>query len=222
MSNTSPYTNKLPETVRKAMHSFAKNECLLVKRKLDVSSNKANNCHYNVRDAIAREGGDVINGWLLRQHDRMLELGLWRWTFHSIWKKNDKQIYDITEDINYPNPNAIFWVDNKRLMNFEEGIAYNDIIVFETDNVAGRFDGKSESKPKSNLVYWATTDLKMLRDTDKYNGQYRYIRDEFPNNYLQMERDFNVRVVNGKLQSTVGASGVNPNILFEYSLSAKS
>jgi hypothetical protein len=221
MANTTSYNNKLPDTVRKAMHTFARNECLLVKKKLDANTVKANNCHYNVQEQIKQDGGEIINGWLLRHHNRMLEIGLWRWTYHSIWKKNDKQIYDITEDLNYPLPNSVFWVDDKRSMNFVEGIAYNDIIVFETDSVASKFDGRSESKPKANTVYWATTDLKMLRDVGNYNGQYRYIRPEFPNNYLHMEKNFNVQVVDGKLKSTIGASAINTNILFEYSLSAR-
>lgn len=63
--------------------------------------------------------------------------------------------------------------------------------------------------------------MSRIRDTAEYDGQYRFLRPEFPNNYEFLKEKYSVEVVNGKLKSTTGEQNVHPNFLFEFNVSAR-
>ena len=63
--------------------------------------------------------------------------------------------------------------------------------------------------------------MQSIRDTTNYNGQYRFLRPEFPNNFAVLKEQYNVEVVNGKLKSMTGEQGIHPNFLFEFNVSLR-
>lgn len=219
--NTKPYTDKLPQSIRSAMKSFAKNECVLVKQKLDTANNQALNCHYNVKKQIDERGGKVVNGWLLNKENRLISNGVWYWTFHSLWQANDSQIYDITIDKHNAREYSTFWIDDSKDIDLVNGISYNDIVIFDSMRSANAFTGYCEEAVVEGKVYWTLTTMAQLRTTNTYDGQYRFLRTEFPNNYEFLKEKYNVEVVNGKLKSLTGEQNVHPNFLFEFNVSAR-
>ena len=219
--NTKPYTDKLPQPIRSAMKTFAKNECVLVKQKLDTTNNQALNCHYNVKQQVEERGGKVVNGWLLNKENRLISNGVWYWTFHSLWQANDSQIYDITIDNHNAREYSTFWFDENKNIDLEEGISYNDIVIFDNKNSANAFTGNCEVEVVDSKVFWTLTTMQSIRDTSNYNGQYRFLRPEFPNNFAVLKEQYNVEVVNGKLKSMTGEQGIHPNFLFEFNVSLR-
>lgn len=219
--NTKPYTDKLPSPIRSAMKNFVKNECVLVKQKLDTANNQALNCHYNVKKQVEEHGGKVVNGWLLNKESRLVSNGVWYWTFHSLWQANDKQIYDITIDKHNAREFSTFWYDNNRTIDLTDGISYNDIVIFDSKQPIDAFTGMCDVDVTDSKVYWTLTTMSRIRDTAEYDGQYRFLRPEFPNNYEFLREKYSVEVVNGKLKSTTGQQNVHPNFLFEFNVSAR-
>ena len=219
--NTKPYTDKLPQSIRSAMKSFARNECVLVKQKLDTANNQPLNCHYNVKNQIDERGGKVVNGWLLNKENRLISNGIWYWTFHSLWQANDNQIYDITIDKHNTREYSTFWIDDSKDIDLVNGISYNDIVIFDSKRSANTFTGYCEEAIVEATVYWTLTTMAQLRTTNAYDGQYRFLRAEFPNNYEFLKEKYNVEVVNGKLKSLIGEQNIHPNFLFEFNVSAR-
>lgn len=222
MANTKLITNQLPQIISKAMKSFTKNECYSVKHKTDTPNNKPLNCHYNVVEQIKLDGGVAVNGWLLSKNSKWKNTGVWYWSYHSIWKKNDAQLYDITIDSNNDiDDNSTVWIDERRTVDLNNGVSYNDIVLFENKTSANNFRAICESGKKEGQVYWTLTDGSRIRDINSYNGEYRFIRAEFPNNIEKLKTDFNLVIDNGKLKSLVGIDAVHPNFLFEFSVGTR-
>jgi len=219
--NTKPYTERLPKSICNAMLSFANNECILVKQKLDTINNRVLNCHYNVNNQVNEFGGKAINGWLLNKESRLINNGIWYWSFHSLWQANDTEIYDITIDKHNSREFSTFWFDDKRSIDLKEGISYNDIVIFESPYSANSFNGSCDIDVIDSKVFWTLTTMQRIRDTVNYNGQYRFLRPEFPNNFAVLKEQYNVEVVNGKLKSMTGEQGIHHNFLFEFNVSLR-
>ena len=60
-----------------------------------------------------------------------------------------------------------------------------------------------------------------IRSTTNYNGEYKFIRAEFPKNADLLLKQYKLAIVDGKLKTTDGSDGVHPNCLFEFSLNAR-
>ena len=221
MLNTKPYTDRIPQSIRSAMTLFTNSECILVKQKLDTINNRPLNCHYNVKNQVQEFGGKVINGWILNKESRLINNGIWYWSFHSLWKANDNEIYDITIDKHNAREYSTFWYDNERSIDLAEGISYNDILIFDSKHIANSFKGICDVDIVDSKVYWTLTTKQYIRDTATYNGQYRFLRPEFPNNYQVLKEQYNIEVVNGKLKSLTNEEGVHPHFLFEFNVSAR-
>lgn len=57
---------------------------------------KINECFPNVKSKISKDGGEIIFGWTIWQHNFMLEA-----EFHSIWKSPNGEFIDITPKQNH-------------------------------------------------------------------------------------------------------------------------
>lgn len=217
MNNTKSYQEKLPKIVGEIIRKFTDNECVLIKKKLDTKNNKPLNCHYNVDNQIKSNGGTCVNGWLLTNAAELTNIGLWRWTHHSIWQTETGELYDITKEMTNTRDYSPFVTDNNRKIDLINGIAYNDIVIFEKEDLARHYADGMGFEVNTGTVFWILSDLTKIRETKIYNGQYRYIRPEFPANYKQLEIDFKVTVKDEKLSSLTENDIVDPNMLFEYS-----
>ncbi|MDF9788313.1 hypothetical protein [Polynucleobacter sphagniphilus] len=218
--NTKSYSN-LPKTVIDAMREFSDGDCVLVEKKLDTANNKALNCHYNVEKQVKEFGGKVINGWLLSRSSTLINNNLYYWTFHSLWQTDDNKIYDITTDKHNARDFSTFWFDKDRKINLQDGVSYNDIVIFENKSIVSRYSGICEDVINAGKVFWTLTTMDRIRSTDSYNGEYRFIRSEFPNNSKLLLEKYNLAIVEGRLKRMDGSDGVHPNCLFEFSLNAR-
>jgi hypothetical protein len=220
MLNIKKY-DKLPSTVLSAMKDFSNGDCTLVVKKLDTANNKALNCHYNVDAQVNEFGGKVVNGWLLSRSSNLINNNLYYWSFHSLWQKNDDEIYDITIDKHNARDLSTFWFDNDRKINLTDGVSYNDIVIFENKSIISRYRGICEDVINVGKVFWTLTTMDRIRSIDNYNGEYRFIRAEFPKNTDLLLKQYKLAIVDGKLTATDGSDGVHPNCLFEFSLNAR-
>ena len=75
---------------------------------------------------------------------------------------------------------------------------------------------------KEGVAYWVLTNFTRIRNTTEYDGQYRFLRPEFPNNTIELENRYKVTVVDGKLKHMKGNDDaeVNANMLFEFNVSS--
>ena len=146
---------------------------------------------------------------------------MYYWTFHSLWQKNDDEIYDITIDKHNARDFSTFWFDNDRKINLTDGVSYNDIVIFENKSIISRYRGICEDVINFGKVFWTLTTMDRIRSSDNYNGEYRFIRAEFPNNADLLLKQYKLAIVDGKLTATDGSDGVHPNCLFEFSLNAR-
>ncbi len=220
MKNTLLY-DKLPAVVNNGIKSLTGNNPLLVKQKLDTPNNKPLNCHYNVANQIESFGGSLLNGWLLTKKSSLVNKGIWRWTYHSVWLKTHEECYDITKDKENSRDYSTFVPDNNRKVNLKVGITYNDILIIENQELADAYNqtGIYDFEVKIGVAYWVLPDISRIRETKSFDGKYRLIRPEFPINSKMLEEQYDLKIINGKLVSNTGTQEVNSNMLFEFSLS---
>lgn len=219
MINVKPYHGKLPKIVGGAIKEFSGAECILLKKKLDTRNNKALNCHYNVNHQVAEQGGKCINGWLLSKNSKLLGYGLWHWSYHSAWLNNSGEFFDITIDKNNTREFSTFVPDYTRTIDLKNGVSYNDIVIFENTPIVEHYTEGMGFKVDLGTVYWILNNLSVIRKTNDYNGIYRYLRPEFPENAKRLETDYNMVIKDGKLTSLAGEEHIHRNMLFEYSIS---
>lgn len=219
MKNTLTY-DKLPTIVNNGIKSHTSNTPILVKQKLDTSNKQILNCHTNVSKQIEEFGGSLLNGWLLTKKSSLINNGIWRWTYHSVWMKNNDECYDITKDKDNSRDYSTFVVDSNRKINLKVGITYNDILIIESQELVSAYNetGAYDFEVKSGVAYWVLPDLSRIRDTVNYDGRYRLIRPEYPLNSKMIEEQYDLKIINGKLVSNTGSQEVNSNMLFEFSL----
>ena len=222
MKNTLPY-DKLPTVVYNGIKSHTGNNPLLVKQKLDTPNKKPLNCHINVEKQIEQFGGSLLNGWLLTKKSSLINNGIWRWTYHSVWLKTHEECYDITKDNHNSRDFSTFVPDNSRKINLKVGITYNDILIIENQELANQYNetGIYDFEVKTEVAYWVLPDLSRIRDTKSYDGKYRLIRPEYPLNSKMLEEQYDLKIINGKLVSNTGSQEVNSNMLFEFSLNSR-
>ena len=213
--NTKQYT-KLPKQVNDAITQLAQSNCLLVPKR-SVSNNAANNCHYNVREQVQQHGGKIVNGWLLNRSPALINIGQWHWAFHSVWQTEDGELYDITYDPNNTREFSTFVPDATRTVDLTDGTSYNDVAIMERKSVNEPF--MQYSGLNYGEAYW--TSARQYLPISTFDGQYRLLRPEFAHNYVQLERDYGIKVVNGRLSSPRNTTHVPASMLFKYSLSLR-
>ena len=72
------------------------------------------------------------------------------------------------------------------------------------------------------VAYWVLSNFTRIRNATEYNGQYRFLRPEFPSNTIELENRYRVTVVDGKLKhmDDDDEAEVNANMLFEFNVSS--
>ena len=220
MTNTKPYNDKLPKAIRDGINNFTGNEAILVKQKLDTEFNRPLNCHYNVYNYIKANGGELVNGWLLSRKTNLINDGIWHWSYHSILKTSNTEYFDITKDNKNSRDYSTFVPDYNRKIDLKEGISYNDILILEHKHLTDQFNEIYNFEILDSTAYWVLNNLSRIRETSEYNGQYRFLRSEFPNNTKVLEERYRVTVVDGKLKHLDGNDEVDSNMMFEFNISS--
>ena len=151
------YTSKLSKTNRRVMYKLAGGWCLEVIRRLEgkTGSGEHLNCHSNVQDFVDRIGGERVEGWVKTPVPGTSKAGVTLWAFHSLWKTPEGELVDCTQSQHLlDEKTAIFWLDEKRSVDLEEGVGHGAVAVFERDEgIRGRetYNGKRLEKGKG---YW--------------------------------------------------------------------
>ena len=219
---TKQYSSKLPSSVKEALFKFSGNHCLEVKRLKETLglSQLQGRCHQNVLDHVAAYGGEMVNGWLLGKNSRLNKLGVWLWSFHSVWLTDEGLLIDVTEDRNYVSgTRTIFIPDTARRFDLTEGIAYNNIVAFENWRIGKHFSEKIKASLRPNKVYWTNSGIDLVRTLEQHSGQYRLLYG-YSKNIKMLEEKYGVVIGSTlKIESSRGATRLPVDALFDFSLS---
>lgn len=231
MLDVTSYADKLPASLNTLLKSFAGGECLMVRKIKDKDKQnikgKAGNCHINVKMFVEKHGGKSVSGWLLNRVPNLMERGTYVWSFHSVWQKPDNKLLDVTDDKHYVGRDkSIFVPDSTRVPDLEQGISYNNFLVF-TEHAFAQHYGKSIGKEiHSNTAYWCDSTMLRLLAIDEHSGLYRLLSKEYPDNLKRMCDEYEIDIVGGKPVPRTGSKyekigAVPTKMMFDYSVSSR-
>jgi hypothetical protein len=205
------------------MHDFTQSDCYLVERdvKTDATGITPNDCHLNVHNLVASNGGSIIYGWLLVRENRLTNNGIYYWVFHSVWRRADSTIVDVTPNQYYEgNPKITFWVDSSRQADMESGTSYNSVIVLESSAAAERIAHATHTNLRVGNVYWADSSMQHFVALDDHSGIYRLLHAQYPANIRHLENEYDCTVIDGRPVPNGANKRVSSRIFFDYSVSA--
>jgi hypothetical protein len=218
--NTTIYT-KLPSLVDIAMKDFAKSECVLVK-KLQSENSKPLNCHLNVASQVKQFGGKVVNGWLLNRSSKVIGMDIWNWSFHSVWATDSGDLFDITIDTKNERDCSTFFLDNaNRKIDLVNGVSYNDIVVFNNQSPSNVLKDSKSPYLTYGEVFWTANNMTIFRALHESNGEYRFLREEFPQNYKLLEKKYKLTFKNGALKLKGGGTHISQYVAFDFSVNLR-
>jgi len=213
--NLRRYNDKVPSSVKIAMEQFTGNNCYLVPRDLAKSKemNSEGNCHSNVASFIQANSGTYQRGWLLAR------MGVYVWSFHTVWVSNESKTLDITADIHYKGAAySTVWYDDIREPDLVYGVNYNNIIIYETEAIAAMFSSVIGKTINAGELYWTTRKMNRVLPLSEHNGQYRWIDGEWLNNRLLVEQQYDCRIEGGRLVGKQ-ANELDEAIFFDFGVS---
>lgn len=231
MLDVTSYSDKLPSGLNTLLKSFTGGDCVMVRKikdkdKQDIKG-KSGNCHINVKMFIEKHGGKSVSGWLLNRVPKLMEKGMYVWSFHSVWQKPDDKLLDVTDDKYYVGRDkSIFVADSTRVPDLEQGISYNNFLVF-TETAFAQHYGKSIGKEiRTNTAYWCDNTMLRLLNIEEHSGMYRLLSKEYPDNQKRMCEEYELDIIDGKPIPRPGSKyeklGLIPTIMmFDYSLSSR-
>jgi hypothetical protein len=231
MLDVTSYTDKLPASLNTLLQSFAGGECVMVRKIKDKDKqyikSTAGNCHINVKNFIEKYGGKSVSGWLLNRNPNLTDRGVYVWSFHSVWQKPDDKLLDVTDDKNYiGRDKSIFVPDSARVPDLEQGISYNNFLVF-TEHALAQHYGKSIGKEiRINTAYWCDSTMLRLLEINEHSGMYRLVTKEYPDNLKRMCDEYEIDIVDGRQVPRLGSkyekSGAVPvQMIFDYGVNSR-
>jgi len=220
--NAKLYNDRLPLIISDAMKDFTSENCYLIKRRVNTTliESAPLECHANVNAAVAKNGGEIINGWLLYKRRDLLDLSVYMWSFHSILQTAEGDLFDITYDQCYANNEySTFWFDKSRKVDLTEGINYNNIVVIASTDSASKLGAANGINLNVGEPYWTTSNMKLTLPIKEHCGKYRWLTNNYPNNINRFESEFDIKIINGKLVGDTAA--IHNKALLDYSLGSK-
>ena len=109
----------------------------------------AQRCFGNVRDAIAKHGGNIVYGWVVWQHgDVFVEA-----EHHAIWRNPTGQLLCITPQ-EPPEKTVLFLPDSSATYDFEAGLITNNVRIglIQDPRLERMFELASEKTELMNSV----------------------------------------------------------------------
>lgn len=227
MLDTTSYTDKLSASLNSVLLTFAGTECVMVRKAKDKDKikGKAGNCHMNVKLYIDKHGGTAVSGWLLNRISKLLDKGMYVWSFHSVWQKPDGKWLDVTDDKYYVGRDkSIFLHDSKRVPDLAEGISYNNFLVFTESAFAKHYGNSVGIEIKANTPYWCDSVMLRLLGVDEHSGAYRLLSADYPDNKKRLSEEYGVDFVGGQPVPKPGSKYENTQgfpikMVFDYSIS---
>lgn len=105
----------------------------------------------------------------------------------------------------------------------ENGLSYNNIVIF-TDSALAQYFGQSIGKHvASNTTYWCDSSLRQLLDINEHSGIYRLVTSAYPDNIKMMCDEIECDLVDRRLVPREGSKRTldDPplkNFIFDYSM----
>jgi hypothetical protein len=203
------------------MADFAKSECVLV-RKLSSEYNKPLNCHINVASQVKQYGGKVVNGWLLNRNSKFIGLDIWNFSFHSVWETDSGDLFDITIDEKNGRDYSTFFLDNaNRKIDLVSGVSYNDIVVFNNESPNRVLKSSENTYLTYGEVFWTANNMTIFRALTESKGEYRFLREEYPQNYKLLEKQYKLTFKNGALKLKGGGTHISQYVAFDFSVNLR-
>jgi hypothetical protein len=72
-------------------------------------------CFWNVRERVAKSGGEIVFGWALFEWPHLF----WEAQHHAVWKRPDEQLVDITPPAAGGTESTLFVQDDDLVFDFE-------------------------------------------------------------------------------------------------------
>jgi hypothetical protein len=147
------------------------------------------------------------------------------WSFHSVWMKPDGKLLDVTDDKHYiGRDKSVFLPDSNRVADLDEGISYNNFVVFTERAWAQHYGSSIGREIVTNTPYWADNTLLRLLGIDEHPGAYRLVLSKDSPNYKRMCDEYEIDFVDGKPVPRSGSKyegdRLPMRLLFDYSVSA--
>lgn len=229
MTNSTSYTDKLPHAMNNMLKSFTGSECIMVRKQKNKPSNNntQGQCHLNVKNCITKDGGISVSGWLLNRIPSLITMGIYVWSFHSVWQSPDNKLIDVTEDENYiGRDKSIFIPDIHRTPDLKNGTSYNNFMTFTDRNIAKYYGSSIGKNIEINELYWCDNTMTMLLNLNEHSGTYHYLNAIYPDNLKKFKDELECEIVNGRPIPRPGSKyeeiGAFPaTVFFDYSLSYK-
>lgn len=89
-----------------------------------VEGARAQYCFQNVRDVVAENGGQIVNGWLVWQHENLFVEA----EHHAVWRKPTGEVVCITPQTP-PEESITFIPDSSATYDFDTGLVTHNIRV---------------------------------------------------------------------------------------------
>ena len=183
------HTNKIKKHTAKAMRAFTAGECYKVKRRLrgKTSNNPMLMCHDNVQYWVDRIGGKRIEGWMRRYDFKDVAwTGVSQWMWHSIWETPEGEWVDVTASSHFDDKgeHIVFWHDKRRATDLKEGVIYNNIAVFEKQDIANVLSASSNYRLRRGNVYWSAegSTSPSFKSINEFDGRCLLLGNEYPKN----------------------------------------
>lgn len=183
------HTKKIKKHTAKAMRDFTGGECYKVKRRLrgKTSNNTELMCHNNVQYWVDRIGGKRIEGWKKQYSDKDVErVGYSHWMWHSIWETPEGKWVDVTavRKKDDRREHIVFWHDRRRATDLKDGVIYNNIAVFEKQEVANRVNFEYSTSLRRGNVYWNSEGKTrtLFKSINNFDGRCLLLSDDYPSN----------------------------------------
>ena len=215
------HTQALPTAIRKAMKQVTRSDCYRIKRRVSPSKGSidAYNSHLTVQQQVDECGGERLSGWLLSNDKHALKQGLYVWIFHSIWKSPDGEHIDITPNDSYKNmKEAIFWLDQERAADLNEGTAYNLIATLESFKTVAYVSETSYTPLTPATPYWAEKKMRFFKTLDDHSGVYRMVDSYHPHNIQRLEKQYDCKVINEHVVPNVATNKLSTQMFFDFSI----
>lgn len=89
-----------------------------------LAGTRAQYCFQNVRDVVAEKGGQIVNGWLVWQHENLFVEA----EHHAVWRKPEGEVVCITPQTP-PEEFIAFIPDSSATYDFDTGLVRHNIRV---------------------------------------------------------------------------------------------
>jgi hypothetical protein len=158
---------RLHDIAHENWQNFIKTEQLAVKPAFYLidQMDSALMCHDNVAKYVAEHGGRHVSGWMY-VGDSFNQENYYHWTFHSIWQSPEGEYLDITQSSLDDYCIRYFWEDTNRYYDHDNGIAYGDLVIASSRDVA------IPLRITVGQVYWHNN-WNSFKPVEVFNGQYR-------------------------------------------------